>query len=149
LSRESRTLIEAGQTLGAAFLAGLQPHAHCLRGKRSAGPVKIEPCGCDAVLDLESLIWMRGAKFPCWRLSHRLRCPRCGGMGVEFVWLPAPSPAVRAGRDLFPAVEGSMTSEDGQTFKVAKLYVVAHTINRSYSKAGVGRYGDRFTDRRA
>ena len=82
MSRESRSLVEASQTLGAAFLAGLQPHARCLRGRR-IGPVKVQPCGYDAMLDLESLIWTRGAQFPCWRLYQRLKCPRCGGTSVE------------------------------------------------------------------
>lgn len=100
MTAEIRTLVEASQTLGAAFLAGLRPHARCQRGKRS-GPVKQEPCGYAATLDLESLIWTRGAKFPCWRLAQRLRCPRCGGMSVELAWLPGSSPAARAGRDLY------------------------------------------------
>jgi hypothetical protein len=100
LSIESRTLVEASQTLGAAYLAGLQPHVRCLRGRRM-GPTKVEPCGYDALLGLESLIWMRGAKYPCWRLSQRLKCTRCGGTAVELAWFPGPSPAIRAGRDLY------------------------------------------------
>jgi hypothetical protein len=39
---DSHRLVEASQTLGTAFLAGLQPHAHCRRGKRM-GIVKVEP----------------------------------------------------------------------------------------------------------
>ena len=58
MSQETRTLVEASQTLGAAFLAGLRPHVRCLRGKRM-GPVKVEPCGHATELDLESLIWTR------------------------------------------------------------------------------------------
>lgn len=103
MSRESRTLVEASQTLGAAFLAGLRPHVRCQRGKRS-GPVKREPCGYDTELHLESLIWTRGAKYPCWRLAQRLKCPRCGGMAVQLAWLPGGSPAARAGRDLYQCV---------------------------------------------
>ena len=80
MSAESRRLVEASQTLGAVFLAG------CLRGKR-LGVTKVEPCGYSAGPDLESLIWTRGAKFPCWRPSQRLKCPRCGGMSVEVAWL--------------------------------------------------------------
>jgi hypothetical protein len=34
MSLETRTLVEASQTLGAAFLAGLRPHVWCLRGRR-------------------------------------------------------------------------------------------------------------------
>jgi len=100
LSPESRRLVEASQTLGAAFLAGYRPHVRCLRGDRR-GPVKIEPCGYDAILNLESLIWTRGAKFPCWRLVQRLKCPRCGGTAVELAWLPGGSRAERAAKDLY------------------------------------------------
>jgi hypothetical protein len=100
MSAESCRLVEASHTLGAAFLAGLQPHGHCRRGKRM-GIVKVEPCGYSAALDLESIIWTRGAKFPCWRLPQRLRCPRCGGMSVEVAWLPGPPPGVHAARALY------------------------------------------------
>lgn len=96
---QTRHLVEASQTLGAAFLAGLQPQAQCRRGKR-IGPVKVEPCGYRALLDLESLIWTRGAKFPCWKLVSRLKCPRCGGTNLEVYWLPGASPAARAASDL-------------------------------------------------
>lgn len=96
-------VVEVSRTLGAAFLEGLRPHARCRRGKRS-GPVKQEPCGYAAPLDLESLIWTRGAKYPCWRLEQRLRCPRCGGMSISLAWLPTGSPAARAGRDLYQCV---------------------------------------------
>ena len=106
MSQEARTLVEASQTLGAAFLAGLRPHVRCLRGKRM-GPVKVEPCGYATELDLESLIWTRGAKYPCWRLASRLKCPRCGGTAVELAWLPGGSPAARAGRDLYQCLVAS------------------------------------------
>jgi hypothetical protein len=79
MSAQSRDLKEASQTLGAAYLAGLQPHANCQRRNR-IGIVKVVPCGYDAMLDLESLIWTRGAKFPCGQLAQRLRCPRWRGV---------------------------------------------------------------------
>lgn len=101
MTRETHHLVEASQTLGAAFLAGLRPHARCRRGKR-IGPVKVEPCGYAYDLDLESLIWAKGARYPCWRLAQqRLRCPRCGGLSVDLCWLPGGSPAARAARDLY------------------------------------------------
>lgn len=104
--RRPMTYSPAMETLGAAFLAGLQPHARCLRGKRM-GPVKVEPCGYAAALDLESLIWTRGAKYPRWRLAQRLRCPRCGGMAVDLSWLPCASRADRARQDLYQCVVAS------------------------------------------
>jgi hypothetical protein len=79
--------VEACPTLGDAALAGLRPHAACVCGKRS-GIGKVEPCGFSAYLDLGSIIWTRGANFPCWRLSQRLKCPQCGGTSIELVWLP-------------------------------------------------------------
>lgn len=101
MSLETRSLVEASQTLGAAYLAGLRPHARCMRGKRM-GPVKVEPCGYIAELDLETLIWAKGAKYPCWRLGHqRLRCPRCGGLNVVVDWHPGGSAGQRAARDLY------------------------------------------------
>jgi hypothetical protein len=96
-----RRLVEASQTLGAAFLAGLQPRARCQRGKR-IGPVKVEPCGYEYTLDLESLIWAKGASYPCWRLANRrLKCPRCGSLSVEVAWLPTGSAVARLARALY------------------------------------------------
>ena len=103
MSTETRHLVEASQTLGGAFLAGFDLRAICQRGTHR-GPVKIEPCGYAANLHLETLIWAKGAKYPCWRLINgRLRCPRCGGLSVELAWLPPVSPnagAARSARDL-------------------------------------------------
>jgi hypothetical protein len=103
MSAQSRALIEASQTLGAAYLAGLQPHAK-YQCRNRMEIVKVEPCGYDAMLDLESLIWTRGAKYPCWRLAQRLKCPRCGGMSIEVAWVPGASPAARRSRDLYQCV---------------------------------------------
>lgn len=101
MSTESRHLVEASQTLGGAFLAGFNLRAICLRGGYR-GPVRIEPCGYAANLDMETLIWAKGAKYPCWRLMNgRLRCPRCGGVSVELAWMPNASPDSRAARDLY------------------------------------------------
>ena len=85
---------EASKTLADAWLRGLVPHVRCLRGPRS-GPAKIERCGYTAPLSLETLIWTRGARFPCWRLATRLKCPCCGGVSVEVDWLPSLSPMDR------------------------------------------------------
>lgn len=89
MTEKTRRFVEASQTLGAAYLAGQRPRARCLRGKR-LGPVKVEACGYAADLDFESIIWTRGAKFPCWRLADRLKCPVCGGTSVVVDWQPGP-----------------------------------------------------------
>lgn len=93
-------VVEASKTLADAWLEGLNPHVRCQRGRRM-GPVKVEPCGYDAPLSLETLLWTRGARFPLWRLETRLKCPRCGGTAVTVAWIPGGSPGARAGRDLY------------------------------------------------
>ncbi len=94
------------RTLGEAFLEGLQPSVHCLRDHRN-GPVKRELCGYRADLDLESLIWTRGAKYPCWRLRQKLKCPRCGGTAVDVSWHQVLSGAERARRHLYQCAEAA------------------------------------------
>jgi hypothetical protein len=89
-----------GQTLAEAWLSGLVPHVRCLRGKRN-GPAKIEACGYTTPLSLETLIWTRGARFPCWRLSNRLKCPCCGGTAVEIDWQDQVSPVDRARKSFY------------------------------------------------
>jgi hypothetical protein len=37
-------------------------------------------------LDLQTLVWPRGERFPRDQLESRLRCPRCGQMRVQVVW---------------------------------------------------------------
>ena len=80
---------DRNKTLADAWLTGLVPHVRCLRGPRN-GPAKIERCEYGATLSLETLLWTRGARFPCWRLAMRLKCPSCGGVAVEVDWLPSP-----------------------------------------------------------
>lgn len=37
-------------------------------------------------LDVKTLIWTRGERFPREKLDTRLRCPRCGQMSVQVMW---------------------------------------------------------------
>jgi hypothetical protein len=43
---------------------------------------------CPAVydLDLQTLIWTRGERFPRDQLESRLRWPKCGQMNVHVMW---------------------------------------------------------------
>ena len=58
-------------------------------------------------LDLESLIWTREAKYPCWRLNSHLKYLHSGGTAVELAWLPGGSPTAGTGRDLYQCVVAS------------------------------------------
>ena len=82
-------------TLADAWVAGWVPRALCLRGERN-GPAKIESCGYSSPLSLATLIWTRGACFPCWKLANRLKCPRCGWVQIEVGWFAEASPYERA-----------------------------------------------------
>lgn len=95
-----------GTTLGEAWLWGYSPHVRCNRGKR-IGPVKVEPCGYTADLDLATLLWAKGARYPVSRLSQRLKCPRCGGRSITLAWLPTGNAVQRRGQQFYQCEEAA------------------------------------------
>lgn len=75
------------RTLGDAWRYGWTARAVCQfmsEGKRT----ERRNISCRTVydLDLQSIIWTRGERFPRDQLESRLRCPRCGQMRVQIVW---------------------------------------------------------------
>ena len=75
------------RTLGDAWRYGWTATAVCqfmAYGKRS----EHRNISCRTVyeLDLKTLIWTRGDRFPREELEGRLRCPRCGQMNVQIMW---------------------------------------------------------------
>jgi hypothetical protein len=98
--------VAASQTLGAAYLAGLRPVVRCLRGSR-IGPVKVEKCGYSAELDLETLMWKCGTKYPTYRLQRFLKCPHCGGQSIEVSWEPGQPPAAHEAHQMYQAREAA------------------------------------------
>jgi hypothetical protein len=57
---------------------------------------RIRECKASIELDLDTLIWTRGAAFPVSMLESRLKCPRCGSRRVVLLFdLPAGSMAKR------------------------------------------------------
>src|SRR5579862_7911736 len=74
-------------TLGEAWKLGWRVRARCLWG----GPdhhsrhnrISIE-CDTTVRLDMETLVWTRGCKFPLDRLGSRLKCQKCGRVQVYF-----------------------------------------------------------------
>jgi len=47
---------------------------------------RVRECKQSAELDLETLVWTRGAAFPLARLESRLKCPRCGSRRVTILF---------------------------------------------------------------
>ena len=45
-------------------------------------------CRTIAELDMQTLIWTRGAAFPLELLESRLKCPRCGSRRIQVVFEP-------------------------------------------------------------
>src|SRR5476649_1724691 len=72
-------------TLGDAYAARCGIRMRCIRGHHR-GIVKIEPCGFEAALSMETLVCTRGRRFPLSLLASRLRCPNCGESRVELLF---------------------------------------------------------------
>jgi hypothetical protein len=84
------------ETLGEAKAHGWRITARCALGKQ-VGMHRFRECIYRYQLDLETLIWTRGAAFPVSMLAEGLRCPQCGSRRVALVYnLPGSPIAKRA-----------------------------------------------------
>ena len=87
------------QTLGEAYLLGWRATACCVwsgpNPKSRHGRTRIE-CDTATELDMKTLIWTRGANFPLELLESRLRCPRCGKLGVTVLFAVPGQPRSQA-----------------------------------------------------
>jgi hypothetical protein len=81
------------ETVGEALRLGWTVIARCAAGKREAMKTHRE-CGKRSTLDMDTLVWTRGADFPLSRLESRLKCPRCGSCNVSLIF-SVPSNRVR------------------------------------------------------
>ena len=77
-------MVEA-QTLAEARDLGWRITARCAWGRRE-GLKSIRECKASIVLDLDTLIWTRGAAFPISMLEGRLKCPRCESRRVVLLF---------------------------------------------------------------
>lgn len=73
------------ETLGDAFAAKWSVRIRCGRGDHR-GIVKIDKCGYQGTLDMETLVCTRGRAFPLARLASRLKCPNCGEDSVKVLF---------------------------------------------------------------
>jgi hypothetical protein len=84
------------ETLIEVKRAGVRITARCAWGRRD-GMKSIRECVNRFELDLDTLIWTRGAAFPISMLADRLKCPRCGSRRVALLFgFPAEPTARRA-----------------------------------------------------
>lgn len=73
------------ETLAEARDAGVRITARCAWGRREAMK-SIRACKASVRLDLDTLIWTRGAAFPVSMLEGRLKCPLCGSRRVVLLF---------------------------------------------------------------
>ena len=84
------------ESLGEARDNGWRITARCAWGRRE-GMKSIRECKASIRLDLDTLVWTRGAQFPASMLEGRLECPRCGSRRVVLLFdLPGQPAAKRA-----------------------------------------------------
>ena len=75
------------ETLGEAYEQGWQVRVRCAWGPRD-GMKRVRECVHGAELDLQTLVWTRGAAFPLARMESRLKCPQCGSRRVVLLFEP-------------------------------------------------------------
>jgi hypothetical protein len=75
----------AVETLNQAWQLGWRLKVRCGRGRRDTMKSTRECVGTPE-LDLETLVWTRGADFPIARLESRMKCPRCGSRRVVLLF---------------------------------------------------------------
>ncbi len=64
--------------------------ARCIRGTIES-PVRLLKCDYTGELDMQTLVWAKGLRFPLGRLGSRLMCPRCGSRDVNVIFEPPPT----------------------------------------------------------
>ena len=82
------------ETLAEARDAGVSITARCAWGRQEAMK-RIRECKASIRLDLDTLIWTRGAAFPISMLEGRLKCPRCGSRRVVLLYHLAGEPMAK------------------------------------------------------
>jgi hypothetical protein len=88
------------ESLGQAWRAGWRITAHCLwygQPKRRSDR-RIPWCDTVTELDLKTLVWTRGERFPLSELASRLKCPKCGFRNVRVLFNVPGEPGRGAGR---------------------------------------------------
>jgi hypothetical protein len=85
------------ETIGQAREYGWRITARCAHGREDHAGKFARECHHRYELDLETLLWTRGARFPLSQLSGFLKCPRCGSRRIAVMFdIPQMPEAKRA-----------------------------------------------------
>lgn len=74
------------ETLGEAWEAGWSVSAVCHGGMIDLGPKSHKKCDWKHELDMPTLLAAKGRKFPVCDLAMKVRCPRCGILGLRLMF---------------------------------------------------------------
>jgi hypothetical protein len=94
LRRLTPALAAMIETLAEARDAGVRLTARC--GGTPRGLKTIRECKAAMRLDLDTLVWTRGAAFPVSMLEGKLKCPACGSRRVILLFDLPGKPVVKA-----------------------------------------------------
>jgi hypothetical protein len=86
-------------TLGEAWRLGWRVRVRCLvfgPAPKSRHDRTTIACECSAELDMKTLVWTRGERFPLDQLGSRLKCPRCGNRNIQVVFDVPNQPKARS-----------------------------------------------------
>jgi hypothetical protein len=87
------------ETLGEALSYGWRVTARCAAGKQDG--MHRHECVYRAELDMQTLVWTRGRRFPLSRLESRLRCPMCGSRDVTLLFtIPREAQTARSAKSV-------------------------------------------------
>jgi hypothetical protein len=88
------------ENLGQAWRAGWRITAHCLwyGQPQRRSDRRIPWCDTVTELDLKTLVWTRGERFPLSELASRLKCPKCGFRNVRVLFNVPGEPGRGTGR---------------------------------------------------
>lgn len=84
------------ETLGQAKDEGWRIKAQCSWGPKDSMK-RARECIFSEDLDLKTLVWTRGKKFPLSALDGRLKCPACGSRRVRLAFVVPGEPFANVG----------------------------------------------------
>jgi hypothetical protein len=72
-------------TLGEAYRLGWRVRVRCLlTGPKPKSRERVANfCETNAELDMKTLVWTRGDRFPLDQLASRLKCPSCDNRKIQ------------------------------------------------------------------
>jgi hypothetical protein len=86
------------ETLGQAWRLGWRARARCLvfaPAPKSRHDRTLVACDTVTDLDMKTLVWTRGERFPLDQLGNRLKCPRCGNRNIQIIFDVPNTPAAK------------------------------------------------------